>query len=358
MAFQVPTKVFFGEEAVKKNRQVLNSLGSHVLVITGASSKLNGALNDVLENLKEKEILIFDRVKENPDLSLVERIISELGNFGPDLIVAIGGGSAMDCGKAVAVLLENKSLTTSDLFSPLKYSRAKPLVCIPTTFGTGSEVTPYSVLVVVGKKKGFAHESVIPKVAFVDPRYSLTLDRDVTLSTGLDALSHAVESFLSTKSAPLTEQISLQALNLAKENLPKVLEFPDELEFRKNMALASLLAGMAIAHTGTTISHAMGNPLTTEKSLRHGIASSVSLPFCLEYYETSKVETVKRIFDGDLLSYLKTLGVKLNFAATDEDIERWADEMSKDFLLRNTPGRFDKERIAGVYRKVFEHFAA
>lgn len=356
MAFQVKTKVFFGEEVIKKNRQVLNSMGTRVLVITGESSKRNGALNDVLEALQGREVMVFDRVKENPDFSFIESVRDEFHKYNPDFVLAIGGGSAMDCSKAVAVLLENESLTVSDLFNPLRYSKAKPVVCVPTTSGTGSEVTPYGVLVVDGRKKGFAHEAVVPKLAFIDYRYSLTLDHDVTLSTGLDALSHAAESFLSLKSDPLTEQISLQALKLAKENLPRVLQFPNELEFRKNMAVASVMAGMVISHTGTTISHAMGNPLTTEKGLRHGLASSLSLPFCLELYESSKTEAIKKIFDGDLLSYFKALGVSINFTPTDGEIERWSEEMGKDFHLKNTPGKLDKEKIMEVYKKVFEYF--
>jgi len=349
-------KYFFGEEVIKKNKQILTNMGTRVLVITGASSKRNGALNDVLEALHGKEVVVFNRIKENPDLSLVESVRQEFQNYNPDFILAIGGGSAMDCAKAIAVLLENQSLVVSDLFNPLRYSKAKPVVCVSTTSGSGSKVTPYSVLVVDGRKKGFAHEAVVPKVAFIDYRYSLTLDHDVTLSTGLDALSHAVESFLSLKSDPLTEQISLQALKLAKENLPRVLQSPNELEFRKNMAVASVMAGMVISHTGTTISHAMGNPLTTEKGLKHGVAASLSLPFCLELYESSKTETIKRIFGGDLLSYFKALGVRLNFTPTEVEIERWAEEMGKDFHLKNTPGRFDKEKIAEAYRKLFEHF--
>lgn len=357
MPFQVTTKVFFGAVVVSKGKSALNSLGRKYLIVTGTSSRANGALDEVLAALSGKEVLVFDGVVENPGLELAESVARQFKDATLDVVVGLGGGSAMDLAKAVAVLLENETLSGRDLYSPLKYARAKPIVCIPTTAGTGSEVTPYCVLVSDGRKRGFAHESIVPKIAFIDPKYTHTLPGEITLSTGLDALAHSLESYLSLRADPLTESLSTEAARLLVENLPKVLREPTDARAREKVSLGATLAGIAIAHTGSTIAHALGNPLTTEKGLRHGIASFLPLPFCLKRYRGEKVGFVQELFNGKIFDFIESLGLELKLTIGGEEVERWSAELARDVHIRNTPAEFTTDVIASVYREIAEYFS-
>lgn len=362
MSFFLPTRVLFGEDVVLKHRTLLSELGESFLVITGRSSRRNGSLEDLLDALEGKSVTVFDETPENPSVDFVKAICDKfraLGRF--DVVVGLGGGSPMDTAKAVAVLLENVELDASDLYDATKYRCAKPIVCVPTTAGTGSEVTQYSVLTVKGWKRGFAHECVFPTLALVDPKYTLTGDEELTLSTALDALSHAVEGFISTRSTPFADLLALDSVKLIVQYLPKALEDPLNKTYREKLSLASSLAGMVIAQTGTTIGHALGYSLTVEKGVKHGLATAVFLPFELDearYHVPEKVETLHNIFGGSLRRFFRELNLKIEVQILDEEIGRWSNLVIAASHLRSTPGNYDVEKIRRAYEEVRVEYAS
>ncbi|MFN6991317.1 MAG: iron-containing alcohol dehydrogenase family protein [Fervidobacterium sp.] len=361
MSFYMPTKVIYQKDGLLKNRDMLRTLGERFLVITGKSSKRNGSLDDVLDVLDGKYVYIYDETPENPPLEILKPIANKYDDA--DVVIGLGGGSPMDTAKALAVLIENKNLEPIELYNKEKYSRAKPIVCIPTTAGTGSEVTQYSVLTVEGKKRGFSHDCIFPTLSFVDYKYTMTLGKDLTISTALDALSHAIEGFLSLKSTPFSDIMAIEAIKLIKEFLPRLLDDPENEFFRERIIFASTLAGMVIAQTGTTIAHALGYPLTTDKGIKHGLATAVFLPFEIREakYETKsnvreKALQVLKIFDGSLEEFYNILGLNLNITFSDEEINNWAFATSKAPHISSTPGTYNSETLMNAYREILEKY--
>lgn len=357
MGFYMPTKIIYGENVVLKNRELFRILGNTFLIITGKSSRRNGSLDDLLDVLENKRVYIYDSTPENPPVDIIKPLAQDYKDA--DVVIGLGGGSAMDTAKAVAVLIENPHLNVEELYEKEKYNSAKPIICIPTTAGTGSEVTQYSVLTLNGRKRGFSHECIFPKYSFVDYRYTLTLGKEVTLSTALDALSHAIEGYLSLKSTPFSDVLALDSIKLIAEYLPKLLDDPENSYYRERIMFASTLAGMVIAQTGTTIAHALGYNLTTEKGVRHGLATAVFLPFELREAKKvakERVDNVLKIFNNSLQEFYLLLGVALNVSISDEEITRWAKIVSNASHISSTPGNYTFENLKKAYEEVIEKY--
>lgn len=360
MNFFMPTKVIYGKGAVLKNREILRSLGEHFLVITGKSSMKNGSLDDVLEALEGKYVRIYDTTPENPPIELIPEICSEFTDTRDiDVVIGLGGGSPMDTAKAVAVLLDNPQLNVRDLYDATKYTSAKKIVCIPTTAGTGSEVTQFSVLTVDGRKMGFSNNKcTFPTIAFVDYSYTITMGRELTISTALDALSHAMEGYISLNATPLTDVLAMESMKNIKEFLPRLLDDPESEYYREKIMFASMLAGMVIAQTSTTVAHALGYNLTTDKGIKHGLATAIFLPFELRNANTEKAETVKALFDGSLYRFYEDIGIKLNIDISDDDIEKWVKIVSTASHIRSTPGNYDIDTLTEAFKEVRDMFCS
>lgn len=358
----MPTRIYFGERCIEQGKDALKSLGKRALVLTGKrSSKENGSLDDLMKVFSEigVETVLFDDVEENPTFNLVRTIVSEFAQESFDFVVGLGGGSPMDTAKAVAVLLKNPSLKVEDLYDPSKYSETLPIVAIPTTAGTGSEVTQYSVLTDdAGFKRGFSHPVLtFPKLAFLDARYTLKLSEPLTRSTGLDALCHAVEGFLSKRATPISDLYAKKSIELIAENLPIVLREPGNLRARENMLLASCLAGMVISQTSTTVAHALGYPLTTFKNIRHGEATAAFLDVVVEQASMEvpeKVEFVNSILGG-VSNFLKLVGFNVRAEINEEELEVWTKRAKNAPHLQWTRGNFTEELIRYLYERVKIH---
>lgn len=357
MNFFMPTKVVYGKGAVLKNREVLRSLGENFLVITGKSSRRNGSLEDVLEALEGKYVQVYDDTPENPPIELIPEICSKFTDI--DVVIGLGGGSPMDTAKAVAVLLNNPQLDVRDLYDATKYSNAKKIVCIPTTAGTGSEVTQFSVLTVDGRKKGFSNDKcTFPIVSFVDYSYTVTMGKELTISTALDALSHAMEGYISLNSTPLTDVLAMESMKNIKEFLPKLLDDPESEYYRERIMLASMMAGMVISQTSTTVAHALGYNLTTDKGIKHGLATALFLPFELRNANTEKAEIVKELFAGSLYRFYEDLGITLDIHISDEEIEKWVKITSTASHIKSTPGSYDSSVLAEAFKEVRNVFCS
>ncbi|MEA1963827.1 MAG: iron-containing alcohol dehydrogenase, partial [Candidatus Aerophobetes bacterium] len=288
--FHLPTKVYFGSQTLKKLGKEAEKLGKKALIVTGRNfARKTGILKKVDDLLKKAgvEAALFEEVEPNPSLKTVEEGTDLSKREGSDVIIGLGGGSAMDTAKGIAVLATNPEPLTSYLGRDRVKKPPLPIIAIPTTAGTGSEVTPYATFInnekTPPRKEIITDRLILPTVALVDPQLTLSLPLSVTADSGVDALSQAIESYISKKSQPLSEIFALKAVELLAQYLPEVMRNPEDLEFRSFCLYASLLGGIAIAHTGTVIAHGMSYRLTSEFGVVHGRAVGVLLPWVCDF---------------------------------------------------------------------------
>jgi len=276
--YLVPTKIVSGAGVVDSLRDHAANLGTKPLVVTGRrSAKSSGAIDRVLKQFPNA--VVFDGVDENPATDACADGARCCIANGCDYVVAIGGGSAIDAGKAIAVMARNPG-SCADYFGVEKCAAGNlPVIAIPTTAGTGSEVTPYAVIVggEPRAKRTISARSLFPAVALLDPELSVTMPRHVTVNTGLDALSQAMEGFVSLRSTPLGDLLAIETCRLVKTWLPRAASHPADLEARAQMLYAAMLSGCVIAQSGTTLVHGMGYYFTLENGLAHGLANALFL---------------------------------------------------------------------------------
>lgn len=276
----MPTELLCGERIIVEQSARLRELGERALIVTGRySSRANGSLDDATEALERQGIEweLFDAVEENPSIATVRKGGEAARDFGAEFILGIGGGSPMDAAKAVALLACN-DFSDDELFGDHSYHTILPLAMIPTTVGTGSEVTPYAIITDIagGTKRNIRSSRSFPRYAFCDQRYLETLSRGPMVHTVVDALSHALEGFLSIRASAMTDLYAREALQIHGRALQLLLRDGKISEgFRQELLFASTLAGMVIAQTGTTALHALGYPLTVFRDIPHGRANGL-----------------------------------------------------------------------------------
>lgn len=303
--FHMPTKVIMAEECIKNHASALKHIGKRALIVTGANSaKINGALDDVTETLSSLKIIyfIYDKVMANPTVACVYEGAEFARMNEVDFIIGIGGGSPMDAAKAIA-LLAVQDIPKEELFLGRFGNEALPIVMIPTTAGTGSEVTPNSILTsdILQTKKSIVAPILFPKLALLDAKYMKNLPMDITINTALDALSHAIEGMLSIRSTDMSNYIALDSIRKITQCLRYLSPGSNQsianisADIREKLLYGSMLAGIVITHTGTTSVHSMGYSLTYFKNIDHGRANALLLPSFMRFTAKSDQEVVNKI---------------------------------------------------------------
>lgn len=256
-----------------------------VALVTSPGFTRRGVVERVRTSLGGRLVAVLDDVKPNPDVLDVDAQADALGPLAPDCIVALGGGSSIDTAKGLARLLSQPVGTTlaAHFRDGIAFDggvAALPVVAIPTTAGTGAEVTPFGTIwdFGLGKKYSVAGTDLYPAVAVLDPELTLDLPEEVTISSGLDAVSHALESTWNRNASPITLGMATKSLQLSLPALERLRVDPRDVAARGAMMQASLLAGLAISQTRTALAHSISYPLTTRFNLPHGIACSFTLP--------------------------------------------------------------------------------
>lgn len=314
-------KMFEGENAISLLADSLHetfSNGSKIAFFKGRSFDRNPEKQKLLDALKGYNVR-HHLGSSNPDLNAVEAAVGFLKEFSPDLILAVGGGSVMDLAKAGNIFLANpQAISNNAQFS----SKGLYFVAIPTTAGSGTEVTPFSSLRNQNglAKFSFVNEFLIPDLAVLWYPLTFTLPPYETAITGLDALTQAVETYWSKNATEPTKEVSLRSIRLIMGSLPTAFKEPRNDEARQNMLLAANLSGQAIAIARTTICHAVSYPLTSRFNIPHGHAVFLTLPSFLEFnasyldqnggerlYQTLNAETAEQAADN-----LRSLGRNLN----------------------------------------------
>ena len=294
-AFNLPTKIEYGDGLVKQVNQFVKAYnGEKVLIITDKVLISAGVLNDIFTSLKTSEIdyVVFDDVKPNPrDVDCMNAY--ELAKqHQVDLLIGVGGGSSMDTAKAVGTLLTNGG-DIQDWYGLNKLNAdITPLICIPTTAGTGSEITPFAVITDTNTKlkMNILDFKVAPKLALLDPQLTKTMPSIITASTGMDALTHAIEAYTCNLSEPITDALALYAMELIVNNLEEAVHNGENIEARANMLIGSLIAGAAFGNADVGGVHCMAEALGGLYDTPHGIANSMLLPYVFKYNIPSNVE--------------------------------------------------------------------
>lgn len=255
----------------------------HVLLVTTPGFVKRGVVQRVKKILDSHQVTVWDRVKPNPDLQDLDSATASLRSMDIGCVVGLGGGSALDSAKVLATTIPSPAkLTLCEVFrnqAGTEWVPRLPLVAIPTTSGTGAEVTPFATVWdhEQHKKHSLTGDFVYPDVALLDATLTLTLGEEDTLYPALDAISHALESLWNKNCTPVSRAFAFQALALSKEALPFVMKEPSNLEARRDLQNASVLSGLAISQTRTAIAHAISYSLTAHCGVPHGLACSFSL---------------------------------------------------------------------------------
>jgi alcohol dehydrogenase class IV len=329
--YHMPTKVFSGKDCIVANSAVFKTLGKKAMLVTGRSSaKKNGSQDDVIKALEAQDIdyVIFDKVMANPTIacSYEGAEFAKVNNV--DFIITMGGGSPMDAAKAMA-LLAKQDIKEADLFNGQYSNDVLPIVAVPTTAGTGSEVTQYSILTndAVESKTSIASALIFPKVAFIDAKYMLGLPIATTVNTAVDALSHSVEGMLSARSSIVSDALAKESIKLFVKCCPAMCEAiaKDDVSVinesvRYDLMQCAMLAGMVIAQTGTTAGHAMGYSLTYFKDIDHGRANGLVLPGYMAFVEKKDPQLITEILTAMGMSQLSEFKALLDqlLGATEE----------------------------------------
>lgn len=273
----MPTTVHAGRSALAELARFQSRFRKPAIVCGAQSARASGALDAVRACFPGAPV--FDGMPENPDTSAVEAYAAKVRQADIDGIIALGGGSVLDGAKAIALLAPNEGRCI-DYFDTPPAHPPLPLIAIPTTAGTGSEVTPYSVLVDpdARKKKTLKHPGLFPIAALLDPALTVTLPPAVTIATALDALSQGMEGYVSRRATPPGDLMALNVCRIVRKALPAALRDPGDLDARASLLYAAMLSGIVIAHTGTTIVHGMGYYYTLEHGVAHGAANGLLLP--------------------------------------------------------------------------------
>jgi alcohol dehydrogenase class IV len=359
--FHLPTKILFGRGRVRDIGSHIPDEARRVLVVTdrGVATR-TPALDAVRQGLEGRDVRIFDGVEENPSLATVEAGVKEARDFGAHLIVGLGGGSPMDAAKGIALAAVHDGALRGLLAGGEPSRPALPVVAVPTTSGTGSEVTPYAVFTdpQAGNKVGYGHPSIFPAVAIVDPDLSAGMPETVALNTGLDVLAHAVEAYLSTIASPLSDTLALHAAEAVLSHLaPAVRKVPESID---RMAYAAMLAGVAITHGSTILPHIMGYPLTMFHGVPHGRASAVLLAPVLDFLRrtgrvSGRIQVIDRLFapHGGIPAFLSGLGVPTrlsDYGVREDEILAFARKTIVKGDVHITPAEVTVEDLASIYR--------
>lgn len=358
--YAMPTHIVYGKECVKAEAQKL-VLGKKALIVTGrTSAKASGALDDVLDVLPT-EYIIFDEVENNPRIDTVVRGGKLARESGCDFIIAIGGGSPLDAAKVIGVLAVNDAAPLS-LYTDGWPNKPLPVAAIPTTAGTGSEVTQYAVLTIDEEKtkKGLGGPDLFPTTAFLDPRYTQSLPLNITVDTAVDALSHLVEGFLSNRATPLSDVSAAEGLRLWGQCKTQLEQGELTESLREKLLMASCLGGITIAQTGTTLVHALGYPLTYFHDVPHGRANGLFIGEYLRFTESvipervnqvlsllglNSVDEVKELMDQLLGHYIEELDMSIN------TIRKYAEKAADTRNIANSVGQPTVTQLVEIMEK-------
>lgn len=368
--FNLPVKLAFGNNRHEQIFDYICEIGGEVGVLVCSRSFAGNGLADKLVKLSGGKIkAVFSDIRPNPTTDNVNACVDVMRSIGADFAVALGGGSPMDCCKAACAIAkgDDKIEAYHSGGKAISADEAIPMIAVTTTSGTASEVTNISVLTDLAKnlKQPMNDPAMYPKIAVIDPVLTLTVPPQITASTGLDVLSHAIESYWATLNQPICSACSVYAARLVFEYLERAYNHPDDLLAREKMAEASIVAGVAFSHPRTTGSHACSFPLTNIYGVPHGEACAFTLDYFVKFNakhadEDGRITAFARDcgFDtpdamaDEIAAMKRRMGMRTNLSqigcTTDEQI-RELTQKSMSMLMKRNPIELTEENIYNMY---------
>ncbi|QUH18783.1 iron-containing alcohol dehydrogenase [Alkaliphilus sp. B6464] len=372
--FRVPRDIVFGEGAL----EYLSTLeGRKATLVTGGSSmKRFGFLDEAKKQLEKAgmEVSIVDGVEPNPSIETVIRGGQEMAAFNPDWIIAIGGGSALDAAKIMWIYYEYPETKFEDLVNgkfPKLRTKAK-FIAIPSTSGTASEITAFSVITDTQNhiKYPLVSYEITPDIALLDPNLPAKMPPHITAHTGMDVMAHALEAYVSTNASSYTDPLALEAIKLVFKQLPTAYIDGNNIQAREDMHNASCIAGMAFTNSSLGIIHSLAHKIGGEFGITHGLANAILMPYIIEYNRKStdkftKIENSLGI--KNIVEELKALNLKVGIPLTLKEVteveiteekflevlDRMSQNAFNDPCTLTNPRQSSPENVKEIYKAAF-----
>lgn len=377
--FFVKSNIKFGRGAAEKLPELINAYGlKHVMVVYDSGVKAAGIADKVLEQIHKTgaAVTVFDDVIPNPTNEIVEKASGIARNAQVDGFVAVGGGSSIDTAKAINVLMTNPGKISDYAGMNMVKHPCLPLIAIPTTAGTSSEITNVSALIDTEKviKYVVIDNKITASDVIADPEFTRTVPAGVTAATGMDAITHAAESYLSNMATPLTKYQALEGLRILYQNITRAVENGEDMEAREQMMLGCIITGFSFSNANLGLVHGIAHTLSAHFGLAHGMANAVVLPYVMEYNAEScpkqMAEFAKAIDlpvsgnpekDSHLFAEeLKKLTARLKIRTLSEqgiqkkDFDMLAEDVLKEPVLSFNPRQdITKEDILAILEKAY-----
>jgi alcohol dehydrogenase len=329
MSFRSPGQIWAGMGAIEKLEEAAKSLGAkQALLVTDKGVVDAGIDQQIREALKNADIAVdtFDQVIPDPDIACAAACIDMARKGGYDLIVGLGGGSPMDVAAAASVMCTNPGAVQDYLGINLVKTPGTPTILIPTTSGTGAEVTPNAIFTDTDAqlKKAVVSPYIFPRVVILDPMLTVSMPASVTSSSGIDALTHAIECYTSNKATIMSDLFAKDAIIRIGRSLRTAVADGNNLEARYDMAIGSLYGGLAITNAGVTAVHAMAYPLGGQFGVAHGVANGLLLPYVMEFNAMGSIPRFADVarFMGEKIDHLTALNQAYQAAEAVKDLYR------------------------------------
>jgi len=379
---KMPKKIIFGLNALEKIvEEAKNIGGKKALLITDKNLEKTNLVGNVIQYLEEAgySVEIFNEVEPEPKLEKSEEIGNIVKGRNFDLIVGFGGGSVLDTAKIASILATNPGKIEDYLGFDLVKNSGLPKILIPTTAGTGSEITRVSVFTKGNTKVSVYSDYLFADVAIVDPLVTISLPPHLTASTGFDALSHAIEAYISLSGNILVDAISLKVIEIISKYLRKAYFNGNDIEARYHMSIAATMAGICITNAMVNLGHAMGLVLGAKYHLSHGVSCALALPYAIEYNSIvleEKIFNIAKALGEEINDSLEEISIKVVNSikklmkdvglpislkeikgASIEDIPELAQETIKiKRLLIHNPRKVSYEDAIRIFNKMFEEY--
>lgn len=377
--FFASSNVNFGKDAIATLPEILKELNvNKVMVVCDKMIMEVGIGTKVIEEAKKAgvEITVYDGVIPNPTNQIVEEAAAVAKEAEVQAFIAVGGGSSMDTAKAVNVLMTNPGTIGEYGGIGMVKNSVLPLIAVPTTAGTSSEITNVSALIDTEKviKYVVIDNKITPTHVIADPEFTLSVPASVTAATGMDAITHAVESYISNMATPLSKHNSIEALKIFHKALPAAVADGKNFEAREQMMLGCIIVGYGFSNANLGMVHAIAHTLSAHFGLAHGMANACVLPYVIRYNAescpqqmvemaeaigletTGNVDTDKYLLSDELLKMIKLLGVKTisEQGISEESLDRLAEDALHEPVLNFNPRQgVTKEDILDILKKAF-----
>lgn len=355
--YYMPTVLLSGKNCIKRHPRHLVH-GKKCIIVTGANSaKVSGAIDDVTAVLDDENVdyEVFDKICADTNIGEIYALAQKIKSKGIEYIVGIGGGTVLDATKAAAVYAAN-DIKPMQIYEGNYKNAPLKVVCVPTTAGTGSDTTQYVMLTIdkPENKKSFSSELCFPYATYLDTRYTMTLPLDVTRNTAIDALCHAIESYLNTKASEFSDMVALRAISLIGECTKSLVSGKLTESDREKLLIAASSGGMAVAHTGLNIVHHMGFNLTCSKNIPHGRANGALLVEFIAFMAKSNIMRAVKVIDAfglELTAFKRFINAvaPVNEVITETDIDEWAKEPLREDIYNNCLCDITCEDIKNIY---------